>query len=126
MILECRPDYFKIDAFLVAGAHGDYYRRAVLRSIVELAASFGGTAIAEGVESAADLRTVLSEGVRTVQGYLLARPAAAHMLGGGELLARAASRLPMALDGEPWTPNGDWLRLATQSMLHVTPLAAAG
>jgi hypothetical protein len=48
------------------------------------------------------------------------------MLGGGELLARAASRLPMALDGEPWTPNGDWLRLATQSMLHVTPLAAAG
>jgi EAL domain-containing protein (putative c-di-GMP-specific phosphodiesterase class I) len=125
MILECRPDYFKIDAYLVAGAHGDYYRRAVLRSIVELAASFGGTAIAEGVESAADLRTVLSEGVRTVQGYLLARPATAAVLGAGDVLARAAGRLPTALDGEPWTPGGDWLRLATRSLLHVAPLAAA-
>lgn len=125
MILECRPEYFKIDAFLVAGAHSDYYRRAVLRSIVELAASFGGTAIAEGVETSADLRTVLGEGIRTVQGYLLARPAPASVLGGGELLSRAAGRLPTSLDGDPWTPKGDWLQVATTSLMQVTPLAVA-
>jgi EAL domain-containing protein (putative c-di-GMP-specific phosphodiesterase class I) len=81
MILECRPDYFKMDAFLIQGAHIDYYRRAVLRSIVDLAGSFGATAVAEGLDSVEDLRIVLDEGVRVVQGYLLARPVAAEVLG---------------------------------------------
>lgn len=100
MILECRPQYFKIDSYLVVGAHRDYYRRAVLRSIAGLAASFGGTAIAEGVESAADLQTVLGEGVSTVQGFLLARPAAAR--------------------------HGDWLQLGSGDLPNPPPLAAAG
>lgn len=126
MILECRPDYFKLDAFLVRGAHGDYYRRAVLRSIVELAASFGGTAVAEGLDNVDDLRIVLDEGVRAVQGYLLARPAPAEVLGGNDLMVRAVSRLPVSLDDVRLAPSGDWLHQATNALLQASPLAAAG
>jgi len=125
MILECRPEYFKLDAFLVRGAHNDYYRRAVVRSIVELAASFGGTAVAEGLDNVEDLRIVLDEGVRSVQGYLLARPAAVDVLGGSELMMRAATRLPTAFDDVRFTPSGDWLRQATQALAQAAPLAAA-
>ena len=74
MILECQPDYFKIDRFLVSGAHADYRRRSVLRSVVELAGSFGAVTVGEGVDNIEDLRTLVNEGVRTIQGFLLARP----------------------------------------------------
>lgn len=94
MILECRPDCFKIDRYLVAGSHADYHRRAVLRSIVELAARFGATAVAEGVETVDDLRTVLKVGVDMVQGFLLHRPATAAALGHGEIVSRAADGIP--------------------------------
>jgi len=126
MILECRPDYFKMDAFLVRGAHGDYYRRAVLRSIVELAASFGSTAVAEGLENVEDLQIVLDEGVHAVQGYLLARPAPAEVLGSNELMVRAADCLPASLDDHRFAPSGDWLRQATNALLQSSSLAAAG
>ncbi len=74
MVLECRPDYFKVDRYLVDGAASDPYRRALLRSITDLAASFGAYAVAEGVEKHEDLDAVISEGYRLVQGYLLSEP----------------------------------------------------
>lgn len=74
MILECRPDYFKIDRHFVAGAHVDYYRRAVLSSVAELARSFGARVVAEGVEAPADLEAMRGLGVGLVQGWLLAPP----------------------------------------------------
>jgi EAL domain-containing protein (putative c-di-GMP-specific phosphodiesterase class I) len=77
MVLECRPDYFKIDRYFVSGSHADYYRRAVLRSVAELARPFGAQVVAEGVETDADLATVRELGIGLVQGYLLARPTGA-------------------------------------------------
>ncbi len=74
MLLECRPDFFKIDRYLVKGSNGDAYRRAVLHSIAELAQKVGAHAVAEGVDNEADLHTVCAEGIEMVQGYLLSRP----------------------------------------------------
>lgn len=88
MILECRPDVFKIDRYLVSGAAHDYHRRATLRSIADLAANFGGCTVAEGVDNADDLDAVLSAGIVMIQGYLLAGPMTAAEL--------AASDLPFA------------------------------
>jgi EAL domain-containing protein (putative c-di-GMP-specific phosphodiesterase class I) len=119
MILECRPDYFKMDAFLIQGTHTDYYRRAVLRSIVDLAGSFGATAVAEGLDSVEDLRIVLDEGVRVVQGYLLARPVAARVLGSTNLLVHAADRLPVAFDEPVTFGSSDWLSHATKGVLEL-------
>lgn len=73
MLLDCLPEYFKIDRYLVSGSHTDYYRRAVLQSIVELATKFGSHVVAEGVETQADFDSVRTLGVELVQGYFLCR-----------------------------------------------------
>ncbi len=85
MVLECRPDYFKVDKYLVDGSAEDAYRRALLRSITDLAASFGAYAVAEGVERHEDLDAVISEGYRLVQGYLLSEPRTAMDLRTSEI-----------------------------------------
>ena len=78
MILECRPDYFKVDGYFVRGAASDFYRQAVLGSVAQLARPFGAQVVAEGVESVDDLRAVRAAGIDLVQGWLLgaAQPAA--------------------------------------------------
>jgi EAL domain-containing protein (putative c-di-GMP-specific phosphodiesterase class I) len=73
MIVDCRPDYLKVDRRLVHGCSGDRWRRAVLESIATLGRSSGATPIAEGVETTADLETLLDLGIDTVQGWLYAR-----------------------------------------------------
>jgi EAL domain-containing protein (putative c-di-GMP-specific phosphodiesterase class I) len=70
MILECRPDYFKIDRYFVHGAKGDFYRQAVLTSVSQLARPFGARVIAEGVETPSDLAAARASGIDLVQGYL--------------------------------------------------------
>jgi EAL domain-containing protein (putative c-di-GMP-specific phosphodiesterase class I) len=80
MVLECRPDYFKVDRYLACGCANDFYRRALLRSITDLAGSFGAFAVAEGVDAHEDLEAVLSEGYRLVQGFLLSEPMTAAAL----------------------------------------------
>jgi EAL domain-containing protein (putative c-di-GMP-specific phosphodiesterase class I) len=74
MILDCRPDILKVDAYVVQGCHGDGHRMAVLESIATLAHKFGCQTVAEGVEDDADLQVVLELGIHLIQGYLLARP----------------------------------------------------
>lgn len=73
MIVDCRPDHLKVDRRLVHGCSGDRWRRAVLESIATLGRSSGATPIAEGVETTADLETLLELGIDTVQGWLYAR-----------------------------------------------------
>lgn len=70
MILDAEPDCFKIDSYLVQTAHADYKRRAMLASIVQLARDLGSSVVAEGVELAADLETVLDLGITLIQGYI--------------------------------------------------------
>jgi len=74
MILECRPDYLKVDRHFVDGCHRDFHRRAVLSSVAQLARPFGARVVGEGVETAADLATLKELGITLCQGYLLARP----------------------------------------------------
>ena len=74
MILECKPDFFKVDRYLVKGSSMDSYRRAVLRSIANLAENVGAMAVAEGIDNQADLDTVQDEGFDMAQGFLMSRP----------------------------------------------------
>jgi EAL domain-containing protein (putative c-di-GMP-specific phosphodiesterase class I) len=74
MILECRPDYFKIDRYFVHGAKEDFYRQAVLKSVVQLAQPFKARVIAEGVETVDDLSVARSVGVDFAQGFLFKDP----------------------------------------------------
>jgi EAL domain-containing protein (putative c-di-GMP-specific phosphodiesterase class I) len=74
MILDTRPDLFKIDRYLVHGCRDDASRRIMLASIHRLAADLGARVVAEGVEADDELRTLLDLGFELVQGYLFARP----------------------------------------------------
>lgn len=77
LLVDIRPDYVKIDRCFVAGSPKDRAKRAVLRSIAELAREVGATVVAEGVETPAELAVVRDAGIRLVQGYLLSPPRAA-------------------------------------------------
>jgi EAL domain-containing protein (putative c-di-GMP-specific phosphodiesterase class I) len=89
MMVECRPDYFKLDRYFMVGAGQDRYRQAVIASLARLARTFEARAVAEGVELESDLRLVADLGVDLVQGYFLANPSPA-----AEIVARGVL--------EPW------------------------
>jgi EAL domain-containing protein (putative c-di-GMP-specific phosphodiesterase class I) len=75
LLIEVRPDLFKIDRYFINGCAENEYSRAAIESIVLLATRLGGRVIAEGIESFSDFETVGRLGIDLVQGYLFARPA---------------------------------------------------
>jgi EAL domain-containing protein (putative c-di-GMP-specific phosphodiesterase class I) len=99
MILECRPDYFKVDRHFVDGCHRDFHRRAVLASVAQLARPFGARVVAEGVEEAKDLAALRLLGIDLVQGYLLARPVPV-----AEIAAATGRAAAVGGDHRPPTP----------------------
>jgi EAL domain-containing protein (putative c-di-GMP-specific phosphodiesterase class I) len=111
MVLEVRPDFLKIDRYLVSGCSVDPCRRAIVGSIGHLAERLGARAVAEGIETARDLRAVLSDGISSIQGFLLSGPGTAEGFGGMEGLRRAVRNLPMAT-GEAWSEDASWLSQA--------------
>jgi len=74
MILDCDPDYFKLDAYFVQGVSVDSKRRAVARSLLSLADSLGGSVVAEGAESTETITTLSRLGVELFQANLLCAP----------------------------------------------------
>jgi EAL domain-containing protein (putative c-di-GMP-specific phosphodiesterase class I) len=93
-LLECRPDYCKIERYFVAGCDRDPRRIDILRAVSQLAHRFAARVIAEGVETAAELAVVNELGIELVQGFLLSPPLGAEQIRAGELLGQLA--LPSA------------------------------
>lgn len=73
-IVELEPDIIKIDRSLIDGISSSKALRSIVTGFVLLALDSGATLVAEGVETAEDLRVLASLGVDAAQGYLLARP----------------------------------------------------
>jgi EAL domain-containing protein (putative c-di-GMP-specific phosphodiesterase class I) len=87
MILECRPNYMKIDRYFVHGASNDFYRQVVLSCVAQLARPFSARVVAEGVESEADLEAVRAAGIDLAQGHLFGKARPVEEIatpGGGE------------------------------------------
>jgi EAL domain-containing protein (putative c-di-GMP-specific phosphodiesterase class I) len=93
MIVDTRPDYFKIDCFFVRSVHEDPYRMAVLDSVARLAERVGARVVAEGVETQAELAAVKSCGIDLIQGYLFSRPLTVAALHAHELFAEHAQQV---------------------------------
>ena len=64
----------KIDRSFVANCNTDRTNAGLCQTIIELAHRLGAKAVAEGVETAAELRTLHMMGCDLGQGYLFARP----------------------------------------------------
>lgn len=76
-IIDCAPQYLKIDRYFVHDVASDRARRAVVQSICDLASFFGATVIAEGVEKAEDHEALRDFGITLFQGFLFSRPVGA-------------------------------------------------
>src|SRR3984957_11116410 len=63
MMLDCHPEYFKLDAYFVRDLSADSKRRAVVRSLAALAEALDSAVVAEGATSADDLLQLEEMGV---------------------------------------------------------------
>ena len=79
MFARFAPDELKLDMALIRAIEADPRRRAIVRSIVSMCAELDTLVIAEGIETAAEARTLRELGVRYHQGYWYARPALSQL-----------------------------------------------
>jgi EAL domain-containing protein (putative c-di-GMP-specific phosphodiesterase class I) len=75
-IADLHPEVVKLDRGLVEALHTDERRQVLVGAIARLCKDLGAEVVAEGIETDDELDCVRSLGIRYVQGYLLARPAA--------------------------------------------------
>lgn len=75
LLADLTPDVVKLDMALIRGIDACRSRQAIVAGIVRIAEVLGIACVAEGVETAEELRTLTATGIRLVQGYVLARPA---------------------------------------------------
>ena len=74
MILDVRPDIYKLDRYLVSGAWNDRYRQVILDSLARMVRRLEARAVAEGVETSEELEAVRAAGIDLVQGFYFSRP----------------------------------------------------
>ena len=74
-LLELAPRFIKVDIAIIRGIDTSPDKQQILRNIVAYAHPRSMKIVAEGVETAAELRTVIELGADALQGYFLARPA---------------------------------------------------
>jgi diguanylate cyclase (GGDEF)-like protein len=73
-IAALRPNYIKLDRSIIHAINKDPLKQAMVDAMTKLAAVIHSKVIAEGIESADELSTLISKGVHYGQGYFLARP----------------------------------------------------
>jgi EAL domain-containing protein (putative c-di-GMP-specific phosphodiesterase class I) len=73
-ILDIRPDIIKLDMSLTRGIDADSARAALASALITFAREIGGSIVAEGIETAAELATLRRLGADAGQGYYLERP----------------------------------------------------
>ena len=74
-LLELSPRFIKVDIAIIRGIDTDPDKQQIVQNIVAYAHPRSMQIIAEGVETAEELKKVLELGVDGLQGYFLAKPA---------------------------------------------------
>ena len=73
-LLRYNPRYVKIDYMLISGIDSNARKRHFVQSIIGYASQNNIAVLAEGVETMAELRTVIGLGVDFIQGFYTGRP----------------------------------------------------
>ena len=73
-LLELKPKFVKIDISIIRNVDQDVNKQQIISNIVNYAHQWDMLIVAEGIETEAELRTVLELDVDLLQGYFLARP----------------------------------------------------
>ncbi|WP_261562142.1 sensor domain-containing phosphodiesterase [Frankia tisae] len=103
-LLHLRPDIIKLDGIITRGIDADAARRAIATGLVQVAGEIGGSVVAEGIETAAELATTMAAGIPYGQGYLLGRPGPST--GAAWLRPDARHSAVPLVPGEPGGPGG--------------------
>ena len=74
LLADFQPESIKIDITLVRDIDTNGPRQAIVRGIIRTCQDLGIEVIAEGVESNAECKWFLGEGIELIQGYFLAKP----------------------------------------------------
>jgi EAL domain-containing protein (putative c-di-GMP-specific phosphodiesterase class I) len=88
-------DIIKIDRSFIQGIEHDPKDAAIAANLVSLAHALGLVAVAEGIETDGQLEQLRELGCDLGQGYLLARPAPAHVVGKLLLAQRMLAASPV-------------------------------
>lgn len=75
LLAELQTDFIKLDMALIRHVDRDRTRRAIVKGIVGVCRDLGIAVIAEGIETAEELRCLQDLGIELFQGYYFARPA---------------------------------------------------
>lgn len=81
-VLNLRPDILKLDISLTRGIDFDPVRRALGAAIVGFAKDVGCQVVAEGIETEAQMASLINLGINLGQGYLTGKPMPREALGG--------------------------------------------
>ena len=95
LLAELQPDFLKLDKYFVSGINHDRVEGEFVKLIVDLANRVGCRVIAEGIETADDLRFVQNMGVDFGQGYLLGRPKEQAAPTLPDILLETTKRIPI-------------------------------
>jgi EAL domain-containing protein (putative c-di-GMP-specific phosphodiesterase class I) len=79
-VLKLAPDVVKLDISITRQVDVDPSKQALVEAMLAFCGRIGATVIAEGVEGAGELLTLLELGVDYGQGWFLARPAAPEVV----------------------------------------------
>ena len=74
-LLQLAPRFVKVDITIIRGIDTSPDKQQILRNVAAYAHPRSMKIVAEGVETAAELRTAIELGADLLQGYFLARPA---------------------------------------------------
>jgi len=96
MMLDCHPEYFKLDAYFVRDLKNDSKRRAVVESVVTFGKALHSAVVAEAAESIDDITILGDMGVEFVQCNLLCPAVTLEELRAKNILGEPANRFAFA------------------------------
>ena len=131
-VLRYTPQIIKIDRALISGIQNDRNKQLFVRNTIELAHQNGIRALAEGVETSEELRTLIDYGIDLLQGFYTGRPSevpvrAVHEAIRHEILAENLMLTRYDRDTKVYmTKDGDSLDLLNLAMDHYTCIQVTG
>ena len=79
-LISIKPDYIKIDRSIIMGIDSDSSKQNLVTNMINFARNHGIKVLGEGVETRAELETVITLGVDLIQGYYTSKPNAVLLL----------------------------------------------
>lgn len=73
-MIHLQPDFIKVGRNVIGGIDTDEVQRALAACLVDFASQTGAALVAEGIETAGELKALAELGIDAGQGYLLGRP----------------------------------------------------